>query len=61
MTIWTWQNWRWTREEVGFGRRIDAVVTCYGPLWKIDIKNRTLAVDILLAGLGITLDKENES
>ncbi len=55
MTIWTWQNWRWTREEVG----IDAIVTCYGPLWKIAIKNRTLAVDVLLAGLGI-LDKDDE-
>lgn len=51
-TIWTLQSpWQWKTVEVG----LDAVVECYGWLWKIKIYNRTLAVDVVLAGLGFEL------
>lgn len=54
--IWTIQRPRqWKTVEIGFGRRLDAVVRCYGYLWKIDVRNKTLAVDMVLAGLGIKL------
>lgn len=54
MVIWTFQPYfRWRNQEIGFGRRLDAVVKCYGWLWKIDIRNRTLSVDCFLAALGV--------
>jgi hypothetical protein len=49
MIVWvTGQRWLWGYREFGFGRRLDGTARCFGPVWRIEVRNTSLAIDVLI-------------